>query len=101
MRLHTPYTNPGWKIDPTAANFWQRFALQTNGVVTPGNILSISGLVLVVWGAWLLGSGERWTAGVALVTAGRFFDVLDGYTAELTGTKSRLGAMVDVACDKL
>ncbi len=101
MQLHTPHTYPDWKTDPKALSFWQRIALQTNGILTPGNILSIIGVVLVGWGAWLLGANEHWLLGIAFVVSGRFFDVLDGYVAEITHTKSRLGGAVDVICDKL
>jgi len=93
--------HPDWKTNSKTVGFWQRLALRTNGTVTPGNFLSVAGLVLVVWGAWLLGLDEHWALGIVLVVCGRFFDVLDGYAAEMTHTKSRLGGAVDVICDKL
>ncbi len=87
--------------EPADSNFWQRIAMRTNGVATLANLLSITGLLFVLLGAWRLGLGEQWKMGVLLVAFGRCFDILDGYAAELTKTKSRLGGTVDVVCDKL
>jgi phosphatidylglycerophosphate synthase len=101
MNLHTAHPDPDWKLVAAAKrNAWQRLAYATHGVVTPANALSVLGLLLVCWGAWRLYSGDR-ILGLGLVIAGRLADVADGYVAEVTGTKSRLGETVDVFCDKL
>jgi len=102
MKLHAPHTKPDWELTgPQKVTLWQRLALRTNGLITPANVLSITGVGLVLWGAWQLGLDRRWLFGVCLVAIGRCFDVLDGYVAERTKTKSRLGGAIDVICDKL
>lgn len=101
MNLHTPQDNPDWEQAASGgAAIWQQLALVTRGIITPGNILSILGLAAVVWGAWQL-SGSHWEFGLCLIAIGRLADLADGYVAELTKTKSRLGEAVDATCDKL
>lgn len=101
MELHTPNENPDWtRVAHDQANVWQRLALATRGVITPGNLLSVAGVVIVAWGALLLG-GDSWILGLLLVGLGRLADIADGVAASYTQTKSRLGEAVDTTCDKL
>jgi phosphatidylglycerophosphate synthase/diacylglycerol kinase family enzyme len=86
--------------DQPIVAFWQRLALGTNNVVTPGNILSISGLVVVGWGVNRLYHGD-WVLGLVLVGIGRSFDLADGFVAKRTHTATPLGELVDTTCDKL
>jgi len=101
MKLHTPHTDPDWTLaNPERANFWQRLARRTNGLVTLPNLLSVTGLALVLWGVWQIAFDDQWVSGVSFVALGRFLDILDGHVAELTKTKSQLGGTIDVVCDK-
>jgi len=101
MNLHTPQDNPDWlQAAAGEVTVWQRIALATRGGITPGNIVSIVGLLLVGRGALQL-SGSHWLLGLCLIIGGRLADLADGYVAELTKTKGRPGEAVDAACDKL
>lgn len=101
MQLHHTDGKPDWaRIRPEARNYWQRFAVTTKSIGTPGNVVSAAGLATVVYGMDLLLRGET-TTGMWLVVAGRFCDVVDGFVADHTGTKSPLGGAVDATFDKL
>lgn len=101
MNLHTPRRKPDWEQkDASKINRWQRLAVASNGIITPGNLISISGVILVAIGAIRLYNGN-WVLGLGLVVIGRVADLVDGYVAETTRTKSRLGEIVDTSCDKV
>jgi len=101
MDLHTPNDTPDWTlISSKDANAWQRLALATRGVITPANIVSVMGLLLVTWGADDL-RGNAWVFGLSLIAMGRLADLADGLVANYTKTKSRFGEAVDATCDKL
>lgn len=101
MDLHRPDKEPDWQRAPAQQrNAWQRLALATNGLITPGNALSATGLILVLIGIRGIYTGEV-LKGVMLVAMGRVLDVLDGFMAEATSTKSRLGEAVDAVVDKI
>jgi phosphatidylglycerophosphate synthase len=101
LSLHRTGTKADWDgVKPADRNYWQRWAARTNGIVTPGNVISVSGALLVLLGLYLLRLDNIFIS-IALITAGRLADVLDGYVAELTGTKSSLGEAVDVSIDKI
>jgi cardiolipin synthase len=101
MRLHRNSGKPDWiRIPPSSRNRWQRLAAATHGIVTPGNVFSIIGLVLVIAGLILLAQRE-FVAGVILVAIGRLADLADGQSADKTGTKSPLGEIVDASFDKI
>ena len=101
MNLHRTTGTPDWHaIDPSKRNFWQRCAVVTHGVVTPGNLVTIVGLILVLWGLIVLIVGDYWLAG-GLVLVGRLCDLLDGWAADATQTKSPLGELMDATADKI
>lgn len=101
MKLHRVGKKPDWeKLRDRQRNFWQRLAVRTHSIVTPANIISILGLVLVVTGLVQIYDQEFWS-GLAYVIVGRIFDILDGVIADKTGTKSHLGEVVDGTIDKL
>lgn len=74
--------------------------MASHGVVTPGNTISVLGLILVLYGSFELYHGNV-TSGLLFVLTGRFMDLLDGIVAEYTKTKSHVGEIVDTVCDKL
>lgn len=101
MNLHKSEQKPDWRVTPSSRwNGWQRLANSTNGIATPGNLATAMGLGLVIWGLVLVGSGDYFT-GALLLAGGRLFDLLDGYLANATKTKSPLGEIIDTATDKL
>ncbi len=101
MNLHNPGNKPDWELKTSKkSSVWHQIAIATNGVLTPGNIISLSGLLLVIWGAHKIYYGE-WQLGLVVVIIGRLFDLVDGVVAERTKTKSQLGELVDTTCDKL
>jgi phosphatidylglycerophosphate synthase/diacylglycerol kinase family enzyme len=102
MNLHTPLNVPDWKqINTEDINLWQRVAIATNGIVTIGNILSVSGLLVVIWAAFEVHAGNNLVFGLLLTIVGRLADLADGFAASITKTKSRLGEAVDTSCDKI
>lgn len=81
-------------------NFWQVHASRTRGIVTPANFITVLGFALVIAGLYFLYYGPG-TLGLLLVLFGRLGDILDGFVAELTKTKSPLGELLDAAADKV
>lgn len=101
MKLHQSGRLPDWERSEAAVdNLWQHIARKSHGVVTPGNVLSLAGLVLVCGGAAAIAGGFYGT-GIVGIALGRTCDLADGIVADMTGTKSPLGEAVDAACDKL
>lgn len=101
MNLHRSSSKPDWeKVDLGELNLHQKIASKTSGIVTPANVISIVGLVLVLLGLYLVIDGEV-LGGLVLVVAGRLLDLLDGVVAEATQTKSSVGEIVDAVADKL
>ncbi|HSX42893.1 MAG TPA: CDP-alcohol phosphatidyltransferase family protein [Candidatus Saccharimonadales bacterium] len=101
MDLHHTSGTPDWaSVAPDARNSWQRAAAATRGVLTPANIISVLGFVLVVAGSTALKS-KQFEVAFWLVAVGRLCDLADGYAAQKTGTKSPLGESVDAVLDKL
>lgn len=100
MDLHHTSGRPDWATVPSAERTnWQRMAARTGGAITPGNIITAVGFILVLIGlVGILRHAYWW--GFALIVLGRLCDILDGLAAEATGTKSPLGEALDVACDK-
>lgn len=99
--MHTAGGKPDWKYEATKdLTRWQSIAMTTRGIVTPGNLISFSGLVMAVYGSALLYFGQEWI-GLAWLLIGRIMDLLDGYVAQATKTKSHLGEIVDTTCDKV
>jgi phosphatidylglycerophosphate synthase/diacylglycerol kinase family enzyme len=101
VNLHRVGKRPDWQLVPSGQwNSWQRIAARTAGVVTPANVLSVAGIIIVGWGAAYLHQ-QSFLNGLFLVALGRLADVFDGIVAEVTGTKSPLGEALDAALDKL
>lgn len=77
-------------------SIYERTAKATNDIVTPANLITLTGLVLSVYGATHIYE----TAGVLEFGAGRALDALDGFVARRTYS-SRLGAKFDGTADKI
>ncbi|MDB5166581.1 MAG: phosphatidylglycerophosphate synthase, partial [Candidatus Saccharibacteria bacterium] len=92
---------PDWQsVPPKDRNRWQRLAARTGGWVTPPNVVTIIGLIIAIYGLILIGQYDYWW-GLALVAIGRLFDLVDGWLAARTGTKSPLGEVFDASSDKI
>lgn len=87
-------------IDNSQMNRWQTVAQATGGVVTIANILTVVGFLMVTLGAIGI-SNEKYITGTVLIAFGRLLDYLDGIAADMTRTKSRLGASFDEVADAL
>lgn len=101
MKLHTPSEKADWQlIKSTDWNIWQKLADKSGGLLTPGNFISIAGIALVIIGLINI-SFSNFVSGSIIIAIGRAFDVLDGYIADLTKTKSPIGEAIDTTIDKL
>ncbi len=101
MNLHRSGLKPDWDLLPRERwNRWQKLAADTHGIVTIGNAITILGFVGVLVGLYLVVK-QHYSIGLGLLGAGRFCDLLDGWLAEKTGTKSPLGEQLDAGFDKL
>lgn len=100
MNLHRSNSKSDWEsVNIKDRNVWQRLATTTKGIVTPGNITTFIGIALVVVGLLEILEENYWW-GCALLIIGRLCDLLDGWLAELTQTKSPLGELLDASIDK-
>ncbi len=101
MRLHRAGKVADWQRTKRGRyNTWQKIAAETSGWLTPANMLSIGGLLFVAYGGYLIIHAD-YDAGLLAVIIGRLADLVDGYVADKTETKSPLGEIIDVTCDKL
>lgn len=100
MKLHRAHTKPDWELPGAGLNYWQKTAECTNGIVTPGNIASITGAVLVGVGLFYIVQNRLWL-GLILLGIGRLLDLVDGAVADYTKTKSPLGEIIDATLDKI
>lgn len=101
MKLHRTSGHPDWAtVNRRDYTVWQKIADATHGYVTPGNVTTLCGLTLVMIGLLQLVAGE-YVAGGVLVIVGRLLDLVDGWLAELTQTKSPLGELMDAVADKI
>lgn len=66
--------------------------------ITP-NILTLVGLLINVYCAWLYGTGHFFAGGLVLILA-NVFDMLDGRVARLQGRVTRFGAFFDSVIDR-
>lgn len=99
--LHRSGKKPDWvKVSRRRWNVWQRLAGNSGGVITLGNVFTLAGFALVMVGLSLIVVEMYWF-GLACVAAGRCCDLLDGWVADQTKTKSPLGEMLDSTADKL
>ncbi len=101
MNLHRINGVADWEHTPVAEhNYWQRLAVSTHGMVTPGNLTSLAGFLISLAGIVSLFYEAYWFALLAILV-GRCLDLLDGFLAEKTSTKSPLGELVDATVDKV
>lgn len=100
MRLHRVEVTDWDTIRPAKYNRWQRLAARTQGLVTPANIITTVGGLLVIYSLVALAHGQYWSAIIALIL-GRLADIADGAVAEATKTKSTLGEAFDAVVDKI
>lgn len=99
MNLHRSENISDWHNTPIKdRNLFQLIGSVTGGVVTPGNAVSVGGLLLNNQGNKDISKGKTWL-GIAKNTLSFIADKLDGAIAEKTKTKSRLGASLDVGAD--
>jgi len=100
LNLHRAQARPDWQdVPPGERSSWQRLAARTNGIVTPGNLVTVVGFGLSMWGVGELIGGHTWWS-LILLAVGRLLDIVDGSVAQATGTKSHLGEILDAAIDK-
>lgn len=101
MKLHRTEKIPEWELTPLDERlFFQKIAAVTNGLITPGNIITIIGLAFVIIGLGQILSNHV-LLGAVMVIIGRLLDVFDGIVADKTKTKSPLGELFDASADKL
>jgi len=101
MKLHRVEGVSDWETTAQAdMNHWQRLAARTGSVVTPGNILSVIGFSLSLSGLIVLFADRFWLS-LALLAVGRLLDLADGWVADKTATKCRLGEKIDATSDKI
>jgi len=99
--LHRRNDKPDWEyVNENQRNSWQRLAASTNGLVTPGNFITVLGFLLVIAGLVLI-VHKSYIGGLMAIVLGRLGDVLDGIAATRTGTKSATGELLDLTVDKL
>lgn len=102
LNLHRVSGVPDWStVPPEKWNHWQRLAAATHGAVTPGNVISLLAAASVPAGLFLIVARHSYVLGVVTLLAGRLCDMLDGYVAERTDTKSPLGEKLDAGTDKI
>lgn len=101
MELHRASKIPDWeKIPVNEQNIFQKIAAKTGGVATPGNAVSVAGLLLTHSGLMNIKNGNK-IRGTTEVVVGRAMDIVDGYVADKTGTKSSVGEKFDATIDKI
>lgn len=100
MDLHRAGKHSQWaNVADAKRNWWQKQAQRSHGLLTPGNIVSLVGALLVASSLVYFLRGS-WGWGLVLLLAGRLADVADGVVAARTGTKSPFGEAVDATLDK-
>lgn len=101
MQLHHTSGKADWQsVALSDRSRVQRLAAKTHGIITPSNIITVIGFGLVIWGFVEIANMQYW-AGLGLVLTGRLADLLDGWLAQVTATKSPLGELLDATADKL
>ena len=101
MDLHRTTGKPDWEeVSPSKRTAIQKLAFASRGIITPPNLITLIGLIIVMYGLVALLQQLFWTGLIALAV-GRLLDVLDGLVAQKTGTKSPLGELLDATVDKI
>lgn len=85
-------------LEHSEMNQWQRIAARSQGLATIGNALTLSGFAFVVAGLFSIANNHIGTS-ILLIGGGRMLDYFDGILADMTHTKSRLGASLDEVAD--
>jgi phosphatidylglycerophosphate synthase len=101
MQLHRAAGNDWDAVAIAKQNNWQKLARRTNGLVSPGNFITVLGCLLVVTGLVLLLHHKSTWLAVILLMVGRLADLADGLVADWTGTKSPVGEAMDAIIDKI
>jgi phosphatidylglycerophosphate synthase len=101
VNLHRAGKQPDWeKVPQEKRNSWQKLAATTNGIVTPANLISLTGAIVTMVGLVRI-TNDLSLTNVTLIVVGRLADLADGFAAQRTGTKSPLGEVVDATFDKI
>ncbi len=101
MKLHRTTGKPDWTAIPAVQHTrFQRLAAFTGGILTPANVITVTGLIIILIGLGLI-LQARYEAGMVLLVIGRLLDVADGVVADKTGTKAPLGEALDAGVDKI
>jgi HAD superfamily phosphatase (TIGR01668 family) len=101
MKFHYAGNSADWDVVALADRTrLQRLAARSHGFLTLSNIITTLGLGLVIFGLFVMTSGDLWT-GIGYLFLGRLADILDGTVAERTGTKGPVGEALDAGFDKL
>lgn len=101
MQMHRVKVKPDWDyVNEPERNSWQKMAAATNGMATPGNMITLLALALVLAGSVLL-LDRIYIVGFVMIAIGRALDFVDGTVAERTKTKGPLGEALDSTADKL
>lgn len=101
MNLHRTSAKPDWEtVSPQDRTPLQRLAAKTYGIITPPNIISLIGLGIVIYGLIAL-IQQQFLIGLIALVVGRLLDIVDGWVADTTGTKSPLGELLDATIDKI
>jgi phosphatidylglycerophosphate synthase len=100
MNLHRTEGGADYdKVNPEDRNKHQVVASASRGLLTLANLVSVTGLAVTESGIRDI-ERKEYRRGCAKVVVGRCFDLLDGYIADKTGTKSPTGEFVDATVDK-
>ena len=101
MQLHRITGKADWLATPPQGHtIWQRLAARTHGIATPSNAITVAGFALVLIGLQEV-LNQHYLPGMILLATGRICDILDGWLAELTSTRSRFGELLDAGIDKV
>lgn len=101
MHRVRPDVRADWQaIDESKWNIWQRVANTSYGLLTIGNVITLFGTTLVFLGIARFMSDE-YLAGTILIGTGRLADYYDGILADMTQTKSLVGATMDEVADTI
>ncbi len=101
MHMHRIKAKPDWEyVAESERNSWQKLAAASRGMATPGNMITLFALSLVLAGSVLL-LDRIYVVGFVMIATGRLLDFVDGAVAERTKTKGPLGEALDSVADKL
>jgi CDP-diacylglycerol--glycerol-3-phosphate 3-phosphatidyltransferase len=64
------------------------------------NVITLTGACISPIAAWYIVQG-KWFIAALLISVGGFMDGLDGLVARTTGTRSRIGAILDSTSDRI